>query len=399
MLAGLFAGCSNKEATPTTTAATEPTGLTAEEQAILQDRRDTAESYMRAMATVLWRAGESVDYYKGTGALHIEAGRLYRGVPYSYGSGTASAFASFSTGEENGVMQINGLTTDLMGRSDDGIRRVGNDCSASIELSWGQVSTTIQASSTKLMIPDNGFLRVGEYKANDTDNTGTKAKCDENGPVVMFEAYSQLQKADAVLRRTDNYGHVMMVTSIHVERNAKGNVDGNASYVTVLHQTNGYMEEEAKEFDEALGEDVYQIFGIDEQMSFFELFKIGYIPITCKELVDPSAPVPEAQVTDSVANPSIDDLFVGEFTANYFVSMVNVTIADASGNAVQTARAFGNRSNIYVFDLAEFTTNPSRTIGELDISKLAAGTYTCTYDIELANGYSTIIRQIEFTVE
>ena len=123
ILAGLFAGCSNKEAAPTT-AATEPTGLTAEEQAILQDRRDTAESYMRAMATVLWRAGESVDYYKGTGALHIEAGRLYRGVPYSYGSGTASAFASFSTGEENGVMQINGLTTDLMGRSDDGISSV-----------------------------------------------------------------------------------------------------------------------------------------------------------------------------------------------------------------------------------------------------------------------------------
>ena len=201
------------------------------------------------------------------------------------------------------------------------------------------------------------------------------------------------------LRRTDNYGHVMMVTSIHVERNAKGNVDGNASYVTLLHQTNGYMEEEAKEFDEALGEDVYQIFGIDEQMSFFELFKIGYIPITCKELVDPSAPVPEAQVTDSVAAPTIDDLFNGTFTANYFVSQVNVTIADASGNAVQTARAFGNRSDIYVFDLAEFTTNPTRTIGELDVSKLAAGTYTCTYDIELVTGYTTTIRQIEFTVE
>lgn len=399
MIALCFAGCSGNETAATTAGTTEPTGLTAEEQATLLARRDAAESYMRAMATVLWRAGENVDYYKGTGDLHIVAGRLYRGVPYSYAAGSPDAFYGFSTGDENGVMQISGLTTDLMGRNDDTIRRVGNDCSATVELSWAQVSSTITAASTKYMIPDNGFLRVGDYKSSDIETTNSKGTCDENGPVVMYEAYAQLQKADAILRRTDSYGHVMMITSVHVERNAKGNVDGNTSYVTVLHQTNGYMEEEAKEFDETLGEDVYQIFGIDEKFSFFDLFKQGYMPITCQELVDPSAPVVEAQVTDSLSSATIDDLYNGTFTANYFFSTVDVTIKNANGEALQTVRAFANRGDIYVFQLSEFVENPTRTVGGLDISKLAPGTYTCAYDVALVNGYSTTVRQIEFTVE
>ena len=321
MLVGIFAAC---EQAPAET--TAPGGLTAEEQAILQQRRDTAEAYMRSMATVLWSAGEDVDYFKGQGDLHIKAGRLYRGIPYAYAAGNDAVFLGFSQGEENGIHQIQGLTMDLMGRNDDYIRRVGNDCSGSILVSWAQVATSFQSKNTQYMVPENGFLRVGEYKSSDSDNTDSKAMCEENGVLTMFAAYAQLQKADAVVHRTPTYGHVMMVTSVHVEYNAKGNIDANKSYITTLHQTNGYLQKEAKAYDEALGEDVYQTFGIDDKVYFYELYSEGYLPITCKEFIDPSLTYPEAEVKDSLENPTIDDLYTGEFTSNLFISLLDITV-------------------------------------------------------------------------
>lgn len=199
LLLSCFAGCGETAEPAATTAA----GLSAaeEEAAILAQRRDTAESYMRHMATILWRAGESVDYFKGEGVLHIVEGRLYRGIPYAYAGGNDAVFLGFSAGEENGIHNINGLTMDLLGRNDDKIRRVGNDCSGAVLLSWGQVSTSIMSKNTQYMVPNFGFLRVGEYKSSDSDNALSKSMCDENGVVTMYEAYAQLQQANpAVIR-------------------------------------------------------------------------------------------------------------------------------------------------------------------------------------------------------
>ena len=398
MLACLFAGCGERAAEPTTVT-TEAAGLTAEEQAILQERRDTAEAYMRSMATIMWRAGESVDYFKGEGDLHIVEGRLYRGIPYAYAAGNDAVFLGFSTGEENGIYQINGLTMDLMGRNDDKIRRVGNDCSGSILVSWAQVATSFQSKNTQYMVPDNGFLRVGEYKSSDSDNVGSKEMCEENGVLTMFNAYAQLQKADAVVRRTASFGHVMMVTSVHVEYNAKGNIDANKSYITVLEQTNGYLNKGIKEFEPEYGEDVYRTFGIDVQYYFYELYNDGYMPITIAEFVDPNVTVDEPNVVDSIENPTIDDLYKGEFTSSRFISIVDVAITDAAGQAVQTARAFAERSHFTTFMLSEFVDYPTRFVGTLDIEALEAGTYTITYECELVTGERFTVRQFEFTVE
>jgi len=381
------------------TATTEPTGLSAEEQAVLQERRDVAEGYMRSMATVLWRAGESVDYFKGQGDLHIVEGRLYRGIPYAYCAGNDSVFLGFSQGQEDGIHQIQGLTMDLMGRNDDKVRRVGNDCSGSILVSWAQVATSFQSKNTQYMVPENGFLRVGEYKSSDTDNAKSEEMCVENGPIVMYNAYAQLQKADAVVHRTATYGHVMMVTSVHVEYNSKGNIDGNASYVTTLHQTNGYLAKEAKEYDETLGEDVYQTFGIDDKVTFFELYNGGYLPITCLEFVDPNATMTEVSVEDSIADPTVDDLYKGEFNSTYFISIVDVTVKNAAGEVVQQVRGFGERAHFNTFLLTEFVEYPTRVVGGLDIEALEPGEYTVTYEVEVVTGERVVVRQITFTAQ
>ena len=342
----------------------------------------------------------SVDYFKGEGDLHIVEGRLYRGIPYAYAAGNDAVFLGFSGGEdEKDIHQISGLTMDLMGRNDDKVRRVGNDCSGSILVSWAQVATSFASKNTQFMVPENGFIRVGEYKSSDTDNAKSKEMCVENGPIVMYNAYAQLQKADAVVHRTATYGHVMMVTSVHVEYNSKGNIDGNASYVTTLHQTNGYLQKEAKAYDEAFGEDVYQTFGIDDKVTFFELYNDGYLPITCLEFVDPNATMLEVSIEDSIADPTVDDLYKGEFNSTHFISSVDVTVKNAAGEVVQQVRGFGERAHFNTFLLTEFVEYPTRVVGGLDIEALEPGEYTVTYEVEVVTGERVVVRQITFTAQ
>ena len=85
--------------------------------------------------------------------------------------------------------------------------------------------------------------------------------------------------------------------------------------------------------------------------------------------------------------------------ASRFVSLVDVTIADGNGQAVQTARAFGDRNSFTVFKLSEFVDYPTRIVGGLDIEALEPGTYTITYECELVTGERFTVRQFEFTVE
>ena len=117
----LLTGC-NGEKTPETepeeTAATTvaPTEMSEEEkQQILQSRRDTAEAHMRYMMSFLWQTDVSIDYSYRVGSLgvsfddpdqilHLEAGRIYSGMPYTHGSAGAESFLAYGTEDENGVV-------------------------------------------------------------------------------------------------------------------------------------------------------------------------------------------------------------------------------------------------------------------------------------------------------
>ena len=91
-----------KPAEPETPQQPEKPALTPEEQTVLQQRRDTAEAAMRAMATVLWQAQEDIEYSLSSGVpyaeaaankrLSVRAGRIYRGMIYSYGNCSLEAF-------------------------------------------------------------------------------------------------------------------------------------------------------------------------------------------------------------------------------------------------------------------------------------------------------------------
>lgn len=415
----LLAGCGKTATTPTEEtnqqAITETT-MSSEDAALLQERRDAAEQYMRDMATVLWRATEdltwttdrSITDEEGLAAyceektpLSVKAGRLYRGIPYSYAGAPAGNFYQFfGENDEKGYPMVNGLHWRSLNA---GSGRVGNDCSGSVQLSWEYVGGNFVPASTKTMTPLYGYIPVGEYKSADSEFVDTEAITVENGGDVMFAAYAKLQKADAVVRRKDGAGHTMMVTSVNVVYNADGSIDGMNSYITVLHQTTSYLNKEAYEYDETIGEDIYKIYGIDDKYTFMKLLGSGYLPITCDVLVNPDATPKEAWFKDSETEFTKDNIFGGEITSNAMMAYMTITVTDAEGNQVGQKIAFCKRQSkksVITFPMANFETEESfNTLGELDLTTLKPGTYHCTHVLTDAHGGEHTMRDFDFTVE
>ncbi len=398
----LFSGCAKDRSAE----------IEAQNAQILAQRRDRAESYMRNMGTLLWRATEDITYSNNSKCndptlpgtkdlIYIKAGRLYRGLPYSHAAGGPNAFLEFAgEQDEKDVYSICGLTWHpLTGSSTTA--RVGNDCASAVGLSWGILGNSLkQDSSTKYMTTDYGYLRVGEYTSNSDAHTYTVPVCEENGYDVMAAAYAQLQKADGVVRRNkaDNNGHAMMVVEVHVEYTDSGAISGAASYITVLEQTSGHIEQERFTYDAELGENVYTTYLIDNKYTFFDLFSLGYLPITCKELIDPS-PVEDAAVTDTLEAHAIDNLMEGTLMSTRFMESVTIEIHDASDNVVQKCTASPINRQLYTFDMENFKTErPEVLRGNIDTAALVAGTYQAKLICRLITGDEITVRHFSFTI-
>ncbi len=384
---------------------------------VIAQRRDAAEQYMRQMANYMWRAKEDITYtrdnrvlteedlanFDSNNAIHIKAGRLYRGIPYSYSGASAWNFYDYaSEPDEKGIVEVSGIHWRALngGASKGGC--VGNDCSGSIQLAWDYVGSDINLANTNTMTKPNGYLPVGEYSGSDVyAYTETKDICGENGVAVMQEAYTGLQKADAVVKRNTSYGHTMMVVENHVVRDEDGVVDGQQSYITVLHQTTSYVKNEAKEFDPEYGEDVYAIYGIDDKYTYDDLFENGYLPITCDVFVD-SAPVPETIVEDSEDEYNYRTIFKGTFTSNRVLSAVTITITDQKGEVVMEGTCYALRQtgkNLFSFDLIRFLTEmPELQQGRIALEELSPGSYHCTHTLRDGHGEDHIMRDFDFTV-
>ena len=385
---------------------TEPTGA----EAILAQRRDTVEQHMRYMSTVRWRVDEDVSYvYASNGdsrtAIHLKAGRIYQGIPYTHGTGSAYSWLSYATGQdENGVYTLSGLNTAaLNGVARSGVgnhSRVGNDCADAVYWAWAQVSPTISFENTKHMTPSFGCIPVGDYDWDDTIMlSSTRNTTEANGKQRMFEAYAQLQKGDGMVHIVNGGGgHAVMIVSVHVERNERG-IDGENSFVTVLEQTGGNEQTGKSYYDEDLGQQVYLCEVVDKQWSFDYIFDKGYLPVTCKELIDPS-PLPEPKVEDTNQEPTLDNMFYSTITSNYRIAMVTVTVLDAQDRPVQQAICNSMEQEFFTFALSRFLLDDQLgvLVGEIDPAALEPGQYRCTFDCRLSTGKVIRFRDFTFTV-
>ena len=408
----LLAGCAavtEQEPTPTVSIYTPDTPVAPETEptdaeAILAQRRDVVEQHMRYMSTVRWRVDEDVSYvYASNGdsstAIHLKAGRIYQGIPYTHGTGSAYSWLSYATGQDaDGVYNLSGLNTAaLNGVARSGVgnhSRVGNDCADAVY--WASISF----ENTNHMTPAFGCSPVGDYDWEATVmKTSTVTVAEANGKQRMFEAYAQLQKGDGMVHIVNGGGgHAVMIVSVHVERN-EGGIDGENSYVTVLEQTGGNEKTGKSYYDEDLGQQVYLCEIVDKQWSFDRIFSKGYLPITCQELIDPS-PLPEPTLEDSNKEPTVENMFYSTVTSNYRIASVTVTVSDGQDQPVQQATCNSMESEFFTFNLSRFRLDAQLDVlvGKIDLSALEPGQYRCTFDCRLSTGKVIRFRDFTFTV-
>ena len=377
--------------------------LSEKDKALSNERRETVVNYMRRQTDLLWRAGETFTYTVNHSGkdndVNIREGELYLGLPYTYAGGTADAFLEYSTMGEDDIPVLNGLSSGVLngGMANS---RVGNDCSSAVYLAWSQVSTSIKpakdTASMKYMNKNNGFLPLGNYVYDDNNDMNTNQMCSESGAEVIYESYALLQKGDVVMRRSSSSGHALMVADIEVVRDEEGKIDAFASKVVLLEQTFDNLKSDISYFDEELNEKVNIICGVDVSYTFMMLYNDRYVPITCKELIEPTKEV-KIKTTDSVKKPSLDNLFTGTISCNYFMDSIYVKIYDVSGNLVQQLVGRMPRFSQYSYDLSRFV-NDEKTgfLGEINIADLPSNTYNVKMDVKLTTGKIITVRDFTF---
>jgi len=405
----LFAGCGRQETpappdstdTDTQTPAETPDEPQLSDEEIIQARREAAVAYAREVANVRWRSDADLVYkHTDTSAksFHIVAGRLYEGVPYSYSGATLGAFLDYAGSvDEKGVYQISGLTKKLLGSNSDS-SRIGIDCSGLVNRSWQSFGASVRPESTSAMTTKNGYVKVGEYESPEKSYKDTTADCAANGTEKMFEAYALLQMADAVVK-VHGSGHVMMALKVNVVRDETGAIDGYKSTCTVIDQV-GTQLENTKYFDESIGEDVYTCVRQDYDFTFYELFYEGYLPITCKELVDAS-PVKEAVLADSLdSKPGLYNLFSGAIGCTQAIDMVKIEIVDKAGKVAQSSVCHPVRRTCFAVNMSQFMTDgEERLQGLIEKEYLEMGDYHCTVTARTVTGETLVARDFDFTVD
>ena len=384
----------------------ECAGKTPEE--ILQARREIAAGHMREMGSFLWRAGEDVVYTlrndmlpedsDDAHRLRIRAGRLYQGIPYSFAGCADAAFLDYAgQPDEQGVLPVSGLNWKVLSGSGSRTSRIGNDCSSAVMQSWCQIGNSFLFTNTQYMVRDRGYLPVGSYVSAPDENISNRRTCQENGEQTMFEAYACLRLADALVCREKGAGHAIMAVSVNVVRKDDGSIDGEASTLTYMEQSRTHLMQEEKYFHSALQEDVYITFALDVRQTFHELLEEGYLPVTCKELIDP-APAEVPSVWDSVAQPDGTTLLEGVISSNWAIDCVTVTITDAGGKTVQQGTVYASRdARRYALELRQFAEEaPERVRGRIAPEELPAGSYRCTLACRLTTGQVFTVRDFTF---
>lgn len=411
----LLAGCAAPPtATVDTAAATEPTTFqdtllrtepytepeTDKER--LAYRREVVVAEMRRMMSMLWTPAQDIVYQHASYPVTLKAGRIYRGMPYAHGSGSGHGFLTYATAQdEHGVYTISGLDGRSM-TGKVGTARISNDCADAVYWAWSTVSTSIRFHYTNRMTDTYGCIKVGDYVCDRASyNSSTKTVIQENGTSTMLRSYAKLQKGDALVLYTNSSGgHAVMVSEVHVERNRSG-IDPYNSYVRILEQISSNLSAENTYFDEALGQEVYLACGVDTKWSFQTLLNKGYLPVTCKELIDP-APLTKESVVDSAKEYSFKTLHSGTITASYPISSLTMTITDAQGSPVQKATCYaGESNNRYSFYMSQFNSPLERLLmqGSYDPKALTPGDYHCTLTCQIATGRTFTVRDFDFTVE
>lgn len=366
---------------------------------VLAARRDKAEAYMRQMATIKLIYDEDYIWRIAGGDYSVKGGIPYMGVPYSTGNTSLEGFLMAARGQDaDGTYRYGG---DVFGEKWGYL--LGCSSADNIYWSWTQFADSIDFQTIAEMTPRNGALHVGDWVYERSTYADSILICQENGDEVMHNAYAQLLKADAMIYYYNGSGHGLMIADNVVVKNADGSVNPDESYV-LTHDINNYYMETVVD-----GVKYMTAHRVDFKITYTELYKGGYLPLTCAELMDSTIGEAPAVVEDSipVAEHNRSNLFKGDISSNYYVSHYWMDITDKSGNLVMSAWRLNNEVTHDEFSITEFTSqymadNDSGVKmytkeNTLSSSQMTKGeTYHCKVTVHLGNGQDIVVRDFDF---
>ena len=336
-----------------------------------EELRTLCVEFFRFSQTFAWTPSETWRYTIGnnTTAHYMTQGKVYGGFPYLHGSGNVYRMLEYydeETGEVN------------MAEAGKNQRFFGNFCSYGSAWGFSRVVNSASHKLTQDMVPKNGYIPLGSYKMNlnlkEFPENETVAICNDNGKQVMYESYALLKPADALVYYTTG-GHIIMVSSVHVERGADGAIDGKASYVTFIDQA-------TDEWDGKLanGKSYEVQGGVDKKYTFSKLFSAAYIPYTFAEFLgtDPVEPG-EAKLDTDKTELTLDELIAAKLSANYIISDIFVDFIDAERKTVDTKVVRTANGGIT-------TTSLSKGIFAAGTKKYADGNHSVRITCQIGNG-------------
>lgn len=299
--------------------------------------------------------------------IKYEEGKYYGGIPYMGNSaGSLYRWLEFYDPVTGAMDWDPLLRTRRKNWSDSG--RVypdvgsaifGNTCASSCIWAYLRVTNKIETFWTNTWIPENGFVKVGDYNLSaDEDHGGsTKSLCSKNGKKKMFAAYAKIKKADGLVTT----GHaVMSLTDAVVVYGADGNIDENNSYIQIAEQKASFLTASpAKggvDLYSPLGDKglTYRIMGNhagnivngkvkEMKWTFKYLYENGYMPFTIPELCGQDK-VEKSEVGLYKANVlyTEDTIKASELRnmnvkSNYAISDIHFIIRDENGNEIFNA--------------------------------------------------------------
>ncbi len=385
----------------------------------LQARRDEVERYMRYQTTVLWQVSEPITYSfkSNSGDPEVDAdnyintfspGEIFSGLPYTHGSSNAETFTFLAPKNAEGVHTFAELPTALVsgggGYAENSTARIGNNCADSVFAAWGRVASSIRFPNSFNMTPYYGCIPVGGYETV-AENvvrypTATAQITKANGEAVMYRAYSQMQKGDAMTLTVESgAGHAILVSQVQVVLN-NGQIDGKKSYILYHDQSSKYYNRGETRYDEQLGKNVRVVGGCDNKYTFLQLYTKGFLPVTCKELIDP-APLEQEWVRDSAVQRTRETFFDGAMVSNYRLATVTVGISDALGNPLQQCTRFVPEAEMHRFEMSRFTDAIEQAVlqGSLDLDALPPGSYSYVISCRLYTGRELAVCEGVFQVK
>ena len=266
----------------------------------VEEMRQLCVDFMEFNKTYLWTPSEDVAYIRNSAgtADSMAQGTVYGGLPY-VGVASGNPYRMMDYINENGIVDMQKAlpalgTKDRLEMSD--LKYFGSQCSICVYWAWGRVINSVNYAWTQNATPYNNFIILGDVQIPDTVKSwnttyGTDECVAENGEQVMFGGYAQLQKADGMVYYT-TAGHLIMAYSDPVVvYNDDGTINGDASYIYIIDQGQGW-----ETVTNAEGDTYRRKGSVASKKTFTKLFESNYIPFTFEEFLGED-PIEQTQVS------------------------------------------------------------------------------------------------------